>query len=109
MIRRFGSASASSAPPRIAPAAGTQRSADPDLNDDAPAPSRALLPRGEPERIAAAPLSGLPAGRPSAGFLAHLIATAQQAPQTRRLRRASPEDAIGSYRAVARLADAARR
>jgi hypothetical protein len=35
-----------------------------------------------------------------ADFLAHLIATAAQAPQTRARRRAEPEDAVAVYRAV---------
>ncbi len=39
--------------------------------------------------------------RPSASFLAQLIATAQQAPQTRARRRADPDVAITSYRATA--------
>ena len=39
-----------------------------------------------------------------ATFLAHLIATKDQLPQTRERRRAEPEDAIAAYRAVAMLA-----
>ena len=35
--------------------------------------------------------------RPAAAFLAHLIATAQQAPQTRLRRRAEPADALAYY------------
>jgi hypothetical protein len=35
-----------------------------------------------------------------AAFLAHLIATKEQAPQTRERRRAEPEEAIAAYRAV---------
>jgi hypothetical protein len=42
-----------------------------------------------------------PAGsRPLAGFLAELIATAQQAPQTRRRRRAEPKEASAIYAAI---------
>jgi len=37
--------------------------------------------------------------RPDPSFVAHLIATADQAPQTRSLRRASNEDALMAYRA----------
>jgi hypothetical protein len=37
--------------------------------------------------------------RPSAIFVTHLIATAEQAPQTRLLRRASAADAQTAYRA----------
>lgn len=38
--------------------------------------------------------------RPSAPFLAQLIATAQQAPQTRGRRRAEPADACAAYAAA---------
>jgi hypothetical protein len=45
-----------------------------------------------------APWSPRPAlTRPDPCFLAHLIATAEQAPQTRNLRRASPADAQSAY------------
>jgi hypothetical protein len=40
--------------------------------------------------------------RPAAAFLAHLIATAQQAPQTRARRRAEPADALAHYAGAAR-------
>jgi hypothetical protein len=43
--------------------------------------------------------------RPTAAFLAHLIATAQKAPQTRQRRRAEPQDAAALYAACAALAD----
>ena len=38
-----------------------------------------------------------------ATFLAHLIATKEQAPQTRTRRRAEPSEAISAYRTVAAL------
>ena|SRR5215475_9806586 len=38
-----------------------------------------------------------PSARPSPAFLAHLIATAQHAPQTRARSRAEPADAIATY------------
>lgn len=38
-----------------------------------------------------------------ATFLAHLIATKEQAPQTRERRRADPRDAVAAYRAMAAL------
>jgi hypothetical protein len=41
--------------------------------------------------------SSLP--RPSSVFVTHLIATATQAPQTRKLRRATPADAESAYSA----------
>ena len=37
---------------------------------------------------------------PAAAFLAHLIATKMQAPQTRARRRAEPEEAIAVYQAM---------
>ncbi len=39
-------------------------------------------------------------GRPDAGFIAHLIATSAQAPQTRARRRAEPIEAISAYRGL---------
>lgn len=44
--------------------------------------------------------------RPSAAFLAHLIATAQNAPQTRERRRAMPAEAVAGYATAAGRADA---
>ena len=41
-----------------------------------------------------------PGRRPNADFLAQLIATSGQAPQTRARRRAEPEHAIAAYRAL---------
>ncbi len=38
--------------------------------------------------------------RPSADFIAQLIATAAQLPQTRARRRAEPEQAVAAYRAL---------
>jgi hypothetical protein len=48
-------------------------------------------------------ISGAPAApvtRPSANFVAHLIATWAQAPQTRTRRRADPAEAINAYDAL---------
>jgi hypothetical protein len=39
-------------------------------------------------------------GRPDAGFIAHLVATSAQAPQTRARRRAEPSEAISAYRGL---------
>jgi hypothetical protein len=41
-----------------------------------------------------------PARHPSAPFVAHLLATRMQAPQTRERRRAEPEEAIAVYRSM---------
>jgi hypothetical protein len=51
----------------------------------------------------AAPVSSS-AGRPDASFIAHLIATAEQAPQTRELRRAAVADVEAAYRAASAYA-----
>ncbi len=42
---------------------------------------------------------GLEPSRPNSIFVTHLIATAEQVPQTRSLRRATPADAQTAYRA----------
>ncbi len=58
--------------------------------------SRALVTIAPPAQPQA---SGLPFSfRADASFVAQLIATAANAPQARGLRRASPEDALASYR-----------
>lgn len=77
-----------------ADADGAAREAGSRASAPANAPTRALIPlqpiaRSEP---------GLQ-GRPHAGFLAHLIATERQLPQTRERRRAEPADAIAAYAA----------
>lgn len=41
--------------------------------------------------------------RPDASFIAHLIATAEQVPQTRVLRRADVADVEAAYRSVANI------
>lgn len=46
-----------------------------------------------------------PAARGDAAFLAHLIATKAQVPQTRTKRRVEPAEAIAAYRAVASMVD----
>jgi len=68
-------------------------------------PGRALVPT--------APVSGSAHGgtdrRPAAAFLAHLIATALKAPQTRARRRAEPDAASAAYAMIAaRPADCGR-
>jgi hypothetical protein len=72
-------------------------------NDGAPAPdapeseSRALIAIEAP-----APSERTPrvTRHPSAGFLAQLIATQMQAPQTRARRRAEPAEAMAVYRSM---------
>lgn len=58
------------------------------------AASRALVPV---ERISRTPPPRLHTTRPSTSFVAHLIATAEQLPQTRTLRRATSSDALTVY------------
>jgi hypothetical protein len=60
-----------------------------------------------PESAALVPLTPsahqaaiVPLPRPDPTFLTHLIATAQQLPQTRNLRLAAPADALSAYRAL---------
>jgi len=47
--------------------------------------------------------SGQPASHGYVPFVAHLVATKDQHPQTRERRRADPHDAIAAYRAAAAL------
>jgi hypothetical protein len=88
---RTRSEPASAACPRLA-----HRDAQVETAADLPQPSRALVLVGSGP---AAPLD--PAGsRPLAAFLAQLIATAQRVPQTRRRRRAEPNEVSIIYAAV---------
>jgi hypothetical protein len=64
---------------------------------DLPQRGRALVPVGFGPGTAVDDPTG---SRPSAVFLAQLIATAQQAPQTRRRRRAEPNEVSILYTAV---------
>lgn len=57
-----------------------------------PLSSRALVPVEPPARMPA-----LRPARPDASFVTHLIAMAEQTPQTRTLRRATPADARAVY------------
>jgi hypothetical protein len=49
------------------------------------------------------------ASRPDCGFIAHLIATKAQAPQTRTRRRAEPGEAISAYAGLGQRPSAAGR
>ena len=72
---------------------------------DEPVASRAVVPVERVARTA----TRRPA-RPDASFVTHLIAMAEQTPQTRALRRATPSDARTVYdRATVRSADNAGR
>jgi hypothetical protein len=74
------------------------------LPDAAPA-SVALVPTVASAQRSQASIR--PLSRPSSIFVTHLIATAEQAPQTRSLRRATPADAQTAYQTNRRpVADA---
>jgi hypothetical protein len=81
-------------PPAAKPVAGS--SAD-DADAKAKPGSAALVPI-LPTRPRATS-AGSQLSRPDSSFLAHLIATAEQVPQTRRLRRAEPQEALSAYAA----------
>jgi hypothetical protein len=72
------------------------------------APENDSEPTGSEGRalVALDPLQGHP-GRPAnhryAPFVAQLVATKDQHPQTRERRRADPSDAVAAYRATAAL------
>jgi len=71
--------------------------------EDVESPCVALVPLA-PTVYRAASLS---ASRPDASFVTQLIATAQQVPQTRQLRRAATADALSAYQAFeCRIRDA---
>lgn len=80
------------------PAESRQDSMNQEVDDAAPQ-SRSIVAVTPPETQEPA----TPSYRPAL-FLAHLIATRDQAPQTRERRRASPGDATAAYRAMAKLA-----
>lgn len=61
--------------------------------DASTSPGRSLVVLGDRREA----MDGRPAPRPSAPFLAHLIAAAQQLPQLRQRRRAEPQDGAASY------------
>jgi hypothetical protein len=69
----------------------------PDANDS-PLTGRALVPLASGTG-GSGPHRATPRQAP---FLAHLIATARQAPQTRERRRAEPAEAIAAYTAALR-------
>ena len=71
-----------------------QQTADDGVLADAKPPCVALVPM-VPSAQRSRPSSQLP--RPDAIFVTHLIATAEQVPQTRSLRRATAADALTAY------------
>jgi hypothetical protein len=92
-MRIGGISGAAVGPRRAAPERSAPHSAEPE--------SRALVPVA-PAAPTERPL--VLARRPAAPFLAHLIATRMQAPQTRERRRAEPEEAIAAYATLTALA-----
>ena len=59
--------------------------------------SNALVPLANSEPATATPRAAV---RANADFVAHLIATSAQAPQTRVRRRAEPDEAVAAYGAL---------
>jgi hypothetical protein len=78
-------------------AAGRSSSATEGPERPSPQTSLAVIP------IAAADGRSRVTGRPAAAFLAHLIATAAQMPQTRERRRAEPDAAAAVYAFASRV------
>ncbi len=79
------------------------RQADPTPRDAEPAAEQAAPSRA---MVALTPAAGLrppPETHHQAAFLAQLLATKDQHPQTRERRRATPDDVIAAYRATAAL------
>jgi hypothetical protein len=74
-----------------------ERAADDGVVADAQPACMALVPMVQAAQWSQAP--GPQPSRPNSMFLTHLIATAERAPQTRGLRRASAADAQTAYRA----------
>jgi hypothetical protein len=63
--------------------------------------SNALVSLAQADQAAAQTAANVwPASRANADFVAHLIATSAQAPQTRARRRANPGEAIAAYDAL---------
>lgn len=85
IVSRIASTTGPSSPARQAAAAANPAAAE-------PVPSRALVPVEPPARMPA-----LRPARPDASFVTHLIAMAEQTPQTRTLRRATSADARAVY------------
>jgi len=91
-------ASIRSVAPAVRPTSRGTTSSRPQADPETP--GTALAPAD-----CASPRSGPLGGRPLAAFLTHLIATAHDAPQTRRHRRAAVSEALSAYAATtARLA-----
>ncbi len=75
------------------PDAFSEPSRDPSVPDRTAETGRALVPLTMP----ASAHAPLPAFRPDARFVVHLIATATRAPQTRTHRRAAIDDVVTTY------------
>ena len=80
-----------------------------DIDEGSRPTGMALVPLARPTRTAG---TADRISRPDSVFVAHLIATAAQVPQTCRLRRAAPSDALSAYaaslRAPSRIGDRTR-
>jgi hypothetical protein len=79
------------------------RQADPTPRDPEPAAAEQAAPSRAMVALAPGALRSSPETHHQAPFLAQLLATKDQHPQTRERRRAAPEDAIAAYHAAAAL------
>jgi hypothetical protein len=76
-----------------------------DSEDSPPATGRSLVPvNARVNASGAEARTDAPRWRPSAGFLAQLVATAQGVPQTRERRRTTADHAAAHYAAATRIA-----
>jgi hypothetical protein len=75
--------------------ASTDQTADQDVTVDAKPSCVALVPMAGTAQWSTGPIRSLP--RPNSIFVTHLIATVEQVPQTRSLRRATASDANAAY------------
>jgi hypothetical protein len=83
----------------------SEPAADDGVLFDARPACMALVPMVQP--VSRSQNFGQPTSRPNSTFVTHLIATAEQVPQTRHLRRATPADAQSAYSASRRPAQGA--
>ena len=85
---------------QVGPASAARRApSEPHAPDEPETESRALIAL---EAVAASERAPRVTRHPAAGFLAQLIATQMQSPQTRARRRAEPEAAMALYRSMTR-------
>jgi hypothetical protein len=82
---------------------GNEQEMEDGVFEDVEPPCVALIPLAQEVQW----VCKLPLPRPDPSFVTQLIATAEQVPQTRTLRRAAPADALSAYNAPGRIVRAA--